>query len=219
MVAPSVKPAERLSAAALAKADDLAKDQPNGTNSRKFTSTSFGLSSAPLNGIPVPRFHCGWLTMPNHGPLATAMTRIQNGHDRIFMRRYRPPARRSTTRVTPSVSFATCMARSRSAVDAPVPLSVTTRLLVVTSMARACTTSSSAIFDLIFDVSAPALNTSSGRLPPRPDWCADPEGPFGWASPLRGRLPDLRADFTRLPGVDVARRPHGRRPLGRPRAR
>ena len=51
-------------------------------------------------------------TTPNHGPLATAMTRIQNGHERKFMRRYRPPARRSTTRVTPSVSFASCRARS-----------------------------------------------------------------------------------------------------------
>src|SRR3954469_1577798 len=61
----------------------FAIDQPNGTNSRKLATTSLGESSKPWNGTHVTRSHCGRCTIPNHGPLAIAITTIQNGHERL----------------------------------------------------------------------------------------------------------------------------------------
>src|SRR4051812_24741994 len=69
---------------------DLASDQPNGTNSRKLTSTSRGLSSKPWKGTQVTRSHWGWAVMPNQGPLAIAITTIQSGHVRIRRSRLLP---------------------------------------------------------------------------------------------------------------------------------
>src|SRR5437588_7731895 len=90
--------------------------------------------------------------------------RYQGDHPATPCRRrityYRGNVRRSTTLVTPLVSRASAIARSRSAADRTVPLNVTVVPVVDTSIVRDFTESSSAIFALIFVVSAASATFS-----------------------------------------------------------
>ena len=70
----------------------------------------------------------------------------------------------STTRRTPFVSRASASARSRSALDRTLPVTVTTPSAVSTFRSSAFTVSSSAIFALILAVSPPSLSASCAVL-------------------------------------------------------